>query len=161
MSFENSAGLGVNNHYGVRDVGTTIGVEHSSDSIHQLSIAFTGRSLQDAFLPPFTIPKGALFKRAVLRVDEAFALTGTTPTLIFGSAGSSATNGFVLTKAELEAVGTKTPASVGTGTWSQTSATGVTATAKIEKALGGTTPAVTTGVGAGTLTLEYFFKAKK
>ena len=160
MGYQNSAGIGVNNHYGARDTGTSVGVEQSSDSIHQLSIAFTGTSLQDTFLPPVVVPKGALFKRAVLRVGEAFSLTGTTPTLIFGSLGSEATNGIVLTEAELETTGTKTPASTGTGTWAQASTTGVTTAAKVGRALGGTTPVVTTGLGKATLTLEFFFKTK-
>lgn len=162
MAFENKTGLNVHNHYGPRGVGTSIGVEHSQDSIHQLSIAFTGKSLANSFLPPVVIPKGALFKRAVLRVDEAFVVTGTNPTLIFGELGDEATNGIVLTEAELEAVGTKTPASSGTGTWAFNSATGTTAAKKIGKALGGTnTPAISTAAGAATLTIEYFYKAKK
>jgi hypothetical protein len=160
MPFQNQAGLGVNNFYGARDTGTSVGVEQSSDGIHQLSIAFTGDSLQDAYMPPYFILKGALFKRAVLRVDEAFNITGTTPTIIFGSTGSEATNGFVLTEAELETVGTKTPASTGLGTWSQTSSTGVLANAKVGRVLGGTTPAVVKGVGKATLILEFFYKTK-
>jgi hypothetical protein len=160
MPYANSAGIGVSNFYGARDTGTSVGVETGQDSSHQLSISFTGTSLQDAYLPPLFIPKGALFKRAILRVDEAFNITGTTPTLIFGAAGSEATNGIVLTEAELETIGTKTPASTGTGTWSQASSTGVTVAAKVGRALGGTSPVVTTGVGKATLILEYFNKTK-
>lgn len=160
MPFQNSAGLGVNNFYGARDTGTSVGVEQSSDSIHQLSIAFTGSSLQDAYLPPLFVPKGALFKRAFLRVDEAFNVTGTTPTLIFGASGSEATNGFVISEAELETIGTKTPVSTGTGTWAQASTTGTTVAAKVGKALGGTTPAVVAGVGRATLVLEFINKTK-
>lgn len=162
MGYANQAGLGVNNFYGARDTvsGVGVGVETSNDSTSRLSITFSGDSLNDAFMPPVAIPKGALFKRATLRVDEAFAIAGTTPTVIFGAVGAEATNGIVLSEAELEAVGTKTPASIGTGTWAQNSATGVTATAKVGKALGGTAPVVTKGVGKATLTLEYYFKAK-
>lgn len=159
MAYENSAGLGVSNQYGPRDVGTSVGVEQSQDSIHQLSIAFTGSSLQDAYLPPFVVPKGAQFLRYRLRVDEAFAVTGTTPTLIFGGT-AAATNGIILTEAELETIGTKTPASTGTGTWAVASTTGTTAAEKVTKALGGTTPVITTGVGKATLIAEYFFKTK-
>lgn len=160
MAYENTAGLGVSNQYGARDVGTSVGVEQSSDSIHQLSIAFTGTSMQDSYLPPFFVPKGAKFMRAILRVDEAFNITGTTPTVIFGASGSEATNGFVLTEAELETIGTKTPASTGTGTWAQASTTGTTVAAKVGKALGGTSPVVTTGVGKATLILEFINKTK-
>ena len=159
MPFENSAGIGVNNFYGARDTGGTVGVEQSTDSVHQLSIAMTGESLQSSFLPPFVVPKGAKFLRAVLRVDEAFTLTGTSPTVIFGGT-APATNGFVLTKAELETVGTKTPASTGTGTWAQASTTGTTAAERVTRALGGTSPAVASGSGKGTLILEFVNKTK-
>lgn len=162
MAYSNTAGLGVNNFYGARDTtsGTSVGVETSNDSVHQLSISFSGDSLNDAFITPTVIPKGALFKRAILRVDEAFNISGTTPTVIFGAVGAEATNGIVLSEAELEAVGTKTPASTGNGTWSQTSATGVAVAAKVGRALGGTTPVVAKGVGKATLILEYFNKTK-
>lgn len=160
MPIYNQAGLNVGNFYGARDTGTTYGVEQSSDSIHQLSIAFTGASLQDGYVPNLVLPKGALFKRYVLRVDEAFNLTGTNPTIIFGSVGAEATNGIILTEAELEAIGTKTPASVGTGTWANTSATGIPANTKIGKVYGGTTPVVASNVGRATLTAEFFFKTK-
>lgn len=157
--FENSAGLGVSNYYGVRDTGGSVGLEHSTDSVHQLSIAFTGASLNQAFLPPVVVPKGAQFKRAILRVDEAFALTGTSPTVIFGGT-APATNGVVLSQAELQAIGTKTPASTGTGTWAQASATGTTAAEKVAKALGGTSPAVNAAQGKATLILEFVNKTK-
>lgn len=157
--FENSAGLTVNNYYGPRLTGQSVGLERSEDSIHQLSISFTGTSLNNAFLPPVVVPKGASFKRAILRVDEAFTLGGTSPTVIFGGT-APATDGIVLTQAELTAVGTKTPASTGTGTWAQSSATGTTAAQKVAKTLGGTSPTVTAGVGKATLTLEFYNKTK-
>lgn len=159
MAFENSTGLNVFSSYGKRDTGGTVGVEQSSDSLHQLSVAFTGRSLNDSFIPPFYLPRGAQIKRYILRVDEAFSLTGTSPTVIFGGT-APATNGVVLTQAELQAIGTKTPASTGTGTWSTSSATGTTAAERVTKALGGTTPAVAVGQGKATLIAEYFFKTK-
>ncbi len=158
MGYENTAGIGVNNHYGVRTTGGGVGVETSDNSVHLLRIDLTGDSINDAvagFVPPVVIPKGALFKSARLRVDEAFNLTGTTPTVQIGSAGSVATNGFVLSETELENVGTKVPASAGAGTWSTTSTTGLTAAAKVAFALGGTTPAVARGSGKATLILEF------
>ena len=157
--FENSAGIAVSNYYGSRNTGQSVGVEHSDDSVHQLSIAFTGTSLNNAFLPPVFVPKGASFKRAILRVDEAFTLGGTSPTVIFGGT-APATDGIILTQAELQAIGTKTPASTGTGTWAQNSATGTTAAQKVAKTLGGTTPTVTAGVGKATLILEFVNKTK-
>lgn len=159
MGYENSAGLNVSNQYGQRFTGGSIGVETDTDSIQTMSIAFTGRSLNDTFLPPVVLPKGAHFLRFVLRVDEAFDLTGTTPTVIFGGT-APATNGVVLSEAELEAIGTKIPASAGTGTWSTTSATGATAAERVTKALGGTTPVVNPLLGKATLVAEYLMKTK-
>lgn len=160
MAYENSAGINVNNHYGARETGSAVGLEHGEDSLHRLSVNITPAFLNGTFVPPVVIPKGALFRSAVLRVDEAFTITGTTPTVIIGAQGSEATNGIVLTEAELENVGTKTPASTGTGTWAQGSSTGTTAAAKVGKTLGGTTPAVTGTAGKAILTLTYYNTTK-
>lgn len=159
MSFENSTGLGVFSSYGKRDTGGTVGSETTDGSSRSYSISFTGASLNSNFLPPVSIPKGAKLQSAVLRVDEAFALTGTSPTVIFGGT-VPATNGIVLSKAELEAVGTKTPSSAGTGTWATTSATGTTAAQFVNKTLGGTTPAVSNTQGKATLILTFVNKTK-
>lgn len=160
MPFENSAGIQVSNYYGARETGGSVGVERSQDSLHRLSVALTGAMLNGSFVPPVVVPKGARFVSAVLRVDEAFDITGTTPTVQIGAAGSVATNGIVLTEAELEAIGTKVPASTGAGTWSQSSATGTTAAAKVAFALGGTTPAVNAALGKATLILTFANKTK-
>jgi hypothetical protein len=158
MAYENSAGLGVNNQYGTRRTGGSVG-KIDDDVIQYLSFDFTDESLIGTFVPPVSFPKGAHPLRYFLRVDEAFTMTGTAPTVIFGGT-APATNGVVLTAAELAAVGTKVPASTGTGTWAVASATGTTAAEKITKALGGTTPAVTPGAGKATLIVEYLFKTK-
>lgn len=160
MPFENSAGIQVSNFYGARETGGSVGVEHSQDSLHRLSINLTGAMLNGSFIPPVVVPKGARFVSAVLRVDEAFDVTGTSPTVQIGAAGSVATNGIVLTEAELEAIGTKVPTSTGAGTWSQSSATGTTADAKVAFALGGTTPAVNAALGKATLILSFVNKTK-
>lgn len=160
MPFENSAGIQVSNFYGARETGGAVGVERTQDSIHRLSINLTGAMLNGSFVPPVVVPKGARFVSAVLRVDEAFDITGTTPTVQIGAVGSVATNGIVLSEAELEAIGTKVPASTGAGTWSQSSATGTTAAAKVGFALGGTTPAVNAALGKATLILSFVNKTK-
>lgn len=154
MSYENTAGLSVNTQYGTRNTGGAIGVERSQDSIGRLVIQFTGESLASGFMPPAVMPKGARVLRYFLDVDEVFVVTGTSPTVIFGGT-APATNGVVLTEAELEATGSKVPASAGTGTWSTSSATGTTAAEKVAKALGGTTPAVASTQGKATLVVEY------
>lgn len=163
MGFENKAGLGVNNQYGVRATGGAVGVEHGYGTTTVYNIDLTGQSIADAiagFMPPVVVPKGALLRRATLRVDEAFVVGGTSPTVRIGASGSIATNGIVLTEAELEAVGTKTPASTGAGTWATNSATGTTAAAKVALDLGGTSPTVDATAGKATLILEFVGKTK-
>lgn len=157
MAYKNEAGLGVYNQYGSRESGGSIGI--NGDEYSRIDIEFTGESLASGFLPPVVVPQGALFRSAVLRVNEAFVITGTSPTVIFGGT-APATNGIILTEAELEAVGTKAPASTGTGTWAQASATGTTASEKITKALGGTTPVVSATVGKAVLSLTFVYEKK-
>ena len=159
MSYENKSGLNVYNQYGPRETGGSVGVEQSDDSIHQLSVYLTGASINSGFLPPVVIPKGAHFLRYVLTVDEAFTITGTTPTVIIGGT-VPATNGVVLTQAELAAVGSKIPASSGAGTWSVTSGTGTAAAEKVKVTTGGTSPVVDSKVGRATLTAEFIYKVR-
>lgn len=158
MAYENSAGLGVNNQYGARRTGGSFG-KVPDDVISFLAIDFTDESLIGTFVPKIVLPKGAHFLRFILRVDEAFTMTGTSPTVIFGGT-APATDGIVLTQAELAAVGTKVPASTGTGTWAVASATGPLTAQTITKTLGGTTPVVTPGAGKATLIAEYVYKTK-
>lgn len=159
MPFENTAGLSVNNQYGPRNTGGAVGVETDKDSVHTMSVHMTANSLIETYMSPFFLPKGAKVLRYILTVDEAFTLTGTTPTVIIGGT-APATNGVILTAAELAAVGVKTPTSTGTGTWAVASTTGTTAKERVTRALGGTTPAVTPGAGKAVLSVEYIFKSK-
>lgn len=155
MSFENSTGLGVYSSYGKRNTGGTVGSETSDGSSRDYSISFTGESLNSGFLPGVSLPKGSKLKGAILRVDEAFAVSSG-GTVTFGGTVPG-TNGIVLTEAELEAIGTKTPASTGTGTWATNSATGTTAAQFINKAISGT---VTATQGKATLILTFVNKTK-
>lgn len=162
MGFEDNTGLGVNNHYGARDTGGAIGVEHAYGSLHTVKIDLTGQSIADAiagFAPPVVVPKYAKFKSATLVVHEVFAVTGTTPHLLIGSAGSVATNGVEITEAELEALGTKSLASTGAGTWAFADTAGLGAAAKIAFALEGDTAIAATS-GKATLILEYIYNSK-
>jgi hypothetical protein len=159
MTYENKTGTGVYASYGKRDTGGSVGSERTIGSTRDYSIAITGASVNSGFLPPIVVPKGSKFVKALLRVDEAFNLTGTTPTVIFGGT-APATNGIILSEAELEAIGTKVPASTGTGTWAVASATGTTAAEKIAKTIGGTTPVVDATVGKATLILTFVNKTK-
>lgn len=163
MGYENSAGIGVYNQYGARSTGGAIGGEHERGVSKTLKVELTGDSINDAvagFVPPFVLPKGANLNAVRLRVDEAFVVTGTTPAVSIGSAGSVGTNFISLSEAELENVGTKEIASAGNGTWAFNSATGLTAAAKLGFALTGTTPVVTRGSGKATLIIEYTDAAK-
>ena len=155
MAYENTAGIGVNNHYGARTTGNSIGVETSDGSTHFLSISFTGASLNETFMPPVFIPKGALFKGYRLRVDEAFAVS-TGGTVQFGGTAPG-TNGVTLSETELENVGTKVLASDGEGTWDIASTTGTTASQRLAKVVTGT---VTATQGKATLICEFVNKTK-
>jgi len=158
MSYENKAGLNVNNQYGVRDTGGAVGLEHGYGTEFVLRIDLTGQSIADAiagFIPPVVIPKGANFDSFKLRVDEAFVVTGTTPALSIGLAGSVGTNYITLSETELEAVGTKEVTATGAGTMAVGSATGTTAAAKLGFALTGTTPAIAATSGKATLIMKY------
>lgn len=162
MAYENSAGLGVYNHYGVRSTGGAVGVGHSYGTTHTLRIDLTGDSIADAiagFVPPVSIPKGANFNSARLSVDEVFVIGGTTPHVLIGAAGSVATNGVEITEAELETLGTKELTSTGAGTWAFASTTGTAAAALVAFALEGDTT-VARGSGKATLILEYTFATK-
>lgn len=157
MAYENTAGINVANFYGPRDTGYAVGSEQTQESERRVRIDLTGTQLNatTVYVPNVVLPKGSLLKSAVLRVDEAFTLGGTSPTVIVGVSGTETTNGIVLTQTELQAVGSKVPASVGTGTWAPTSATGMTAAAKVGIVKGGTSPTVTAGVGKGTLVITF------
>lgn len=155
MSFENLNGLGVYSSYGKRNTGGTVGCETSDGSTRDYSISFTGESLNSGFLPGVVLPKGSKLKGAILRVDEAFAVS-TGGTVAFGG-NVPGTHGVTLTETELEAVGTKTPSSSGSGQWSTSSSTGSTADQFINKAVTGT---VTATQGKATLILTFVNKTK-
>ena len=154
MPYEANSGLGVFTQYGRRNTGGAIGVDHSQNSVHRLTVHLTGEMINSALIRPAVMPKGARVLRYFLDVDEAFSLGGTSPTVIVGGT-APATDGVVLTKAELEAVGSKVPASTGTGTWSTSSTTGTTANERVKEVLGGTTPTVSPTQGRATLVVEY------
>lgn len=163
MSYSNASGIGVYNQYGARETGGAAGQEHVRGVTKVLKIELTGDSINDAiagFIPPVVVPKYANFNSARLSVHEAFVVTGTTPALSIGAAGSVGTNFISLSEAELEALGTKELASTGAGTWAFAHASGTAAAAKLAFALTGTTPAVARGSGKATLILEYTDAAK-
>jgi hypothetical protein len=162
MGYSNTAGLNAYNHYGARTTGGAIGAEHEYGSRHVVKIDITGQSIADniaGFMPPVYLPKYANIESVTLVVDEAFVVTGTTPNLEIGSYGSVATNGVVITEAELEAVGTKAIASTGAGTWAFGHASGLAAAAKIGMSLEGDTAIAATS-GRGTVIIEYIYNSR-
>lgn len=155
MAYENTAGLGVTNQYGVRNTGGSVGVERSTNSIQTMSINLTGEMLNSGYVAPTYVPKGAKVVKAILRVDEVFVVSAAGTVAVGGTAPG--TNGIVLTEAQLEAVGTKDVSAVGIGTWATASATGTTASQKVATAITGTVGATS---GKATLVVEYFYKTK-
>lgn len=155
MTYANQAGLGVNNVYGSRNTGGAIGLEHGYNSTNVLSFNLTGEMLNSTYMPPVVFPKGAIVRRAILRVDEAFVVSASGTVAIGGTAPG--TNGVVLTEAKLEAVGTSDVSALAVGTWATNSATGPTTSQLITKSITGTVGAT---AGKGTLTVEYYYKTK-
>lgn len=155
MSYENSAGLGVTNHYGSRTTGGAVGIENTDGSTGILRIDLTGEMVNSAYVSPTYFPKGALVTKAILRVDEVFVVS-TAGTLAIGGAAPG-TDGVILTEAKLEALGTSDVSSLAIGTWATASATGPLTTQKIAKAITGTVGATS---GKGTLLVEYRFVTK-
>jgi hypothetical protein len=156
MAYENKSGIGVFNQYGPRHSGNTAGTD---DDFDELTLEFSGNSLQSTFLPPCVIPKGARIQRATLFIDEGFTLTGTSPTVQVGGTAPG-TNGASFTATDLGTVGAIDVSSKFAGTWATNSALGTTASEKVTIALGGTTPAVTPGVGKATLWVEFRYKKR-
>lgn len=133
----------VHNNYGDRDSGETVGVFRTAGAENELTLNITGamlnRSGSDEILVPPTLKAGFKVEAVYARVTEAFVVTGTTPTVEVGTQGSEATNGFNLSEAQLEAVGTYDLTSTLGGTW----AAPINVDTIVGIALGGTTPAVT------------------
>lgn len=155
MAYENSAGLGVTNQYGVRNTGGSVGGERATGSFQTLCVNLTGEMLNSAYVAPAYMPKGAKVTRVLLDVDEAFVVSAAGTVAVGGTVPG--TNGVVLTEAQLEALGSKDVSSVAAGTWATASATGTTAAQKLTTAITGTVAATS---GKATLVIEYFHSNK-
>lgn len=132
----------VNTHYNEREVGKTVGVTRKSGFVAELTLDIDADMVSNAayaLLAP-KIPAGSIIEDAYVVVDEAFALGGTSPTILVGTEGSEATNGLVISETQAEAAGTYDVTSTLTGTW----AAGLAAETTLGLALGGTSPTVTT-----------------
>lgn len=143
----------VSNHFGPRSTGKTVGSYKTEGAMRQAVITFDGSDASDGDLGLETaliLRAGAVPKRVFLEVSEAFVLGGTTPTIDVGTDGSEATNGFVISEAQAEAVGTYDLTSTLTGTWAAPLAAATT----VGIALGGTSP-TSTSAGKAKLVVEY------
>lgn len=135
----------VHTSYNTFPLGQQLGVNHSDTAETQITATITGEQLvrdvasNDAFLVPIVLPVGAVLGDVIVQVKEVFVLGGTTPTILIGTQGSEVTNGFVISEAQAEAVGTYNVTATKTGTWASPIATAAT----VGVALGGTTPTVT------------------
>jgi len=150
MTFENSAGLGVSNHYGEREL-QGVGNAKVEGAKEQLVVQLTKQMIDDDIgLDNVTLPAGSLILNAFYEGEDAFTLTGTTPTILLGTDGSEATNGLVISEAIAEATGAADVTATLTGTWAAKFA----AETILGLALGGSTPVITVD-GKAKIIVEY------
>lgn len=100
MSYEDSAGLNVNNHYGPRttELGK-VGHRTTKAGQREMSITVTPESVTGSFSSPTILPAGSIVNAIYFEVEEAFDTAAST-SLVFGR---NATNGANLLEANLEA----------------------------------------------------------
>lgn len=156
MGFESNTGLGTRNHYGPRSQREGIeGGIKTEGSVQELSLKFSGANINDDVFSTnlAQLPAGARIIRAIVRVDEAFTLGGTSPVINIGTDGSESTNGISIDETRGEASATYTDSDTGVainGTWAATLA----ADTQVSVALSGTTPTVGSG-GYAIVTIQY------
>ncbi len=148
--FEDSAGLSVSNHYGARATGQTAGVVKTEGVKSQFSIQIDAADIGVALYGAPQLPADCLPVAVFFKVTEAFALGGTTPTILVGTSSSEVTNGCVVSEARAEAVGVYDITSTLTGTW----AANLVAATTIAAVLGGSTP-TKTAAGKAEIIIEY------
>lgn len=150
-TWEDSAGLSVNAHFGPRGTDDAGGQVKTAGTIQELRFVLDGTMLSNQTLPLTrqTIPAGSKVIDVTLDVNEVFVIGGTTPTLDIGTDGSEGTNGVDFSEAELEATGI-TVETTRAGTWNAELAAETT----VNIALGGTTP-TSTSAGSATVIIRY------
>lgn len=131
----------VHNTFGPRTSDRAQGKVKTEGSVNEVSIEITGTDVGNAAYPLLApeLPAGAVVEKVFLKTKEAFVLGGTTPAIEVGTEGSEATNGFTITEAQAETVGTYDVTAALSGTW----AAPLAAKAVVGLALSGTTPTVT------------------
>ena len=160
MSFENTAGLGVNNHFGQRGLqdgivgGGRLPVHGSIDEV-VVYVKHSDFGTDETFDTRFTMPAGAVPLDALFEVTEAFTQTGgtTSLTLNVGTNGSEGTNGFTITDAATSiAIVTELDAA-GDGTWANLALAADTLVGVSLVAGGGTITSV--DAGEAKVTIRY------
>lgn len=150
MSFENSAGLGVNNYYGPRDSGKTAGVIGTVGTMVQASINVDAAMIDGTTPQTLKIPAKAKIINVYAKVRTAFVLGGTNPTILIGTDTTEVTNGAVLDDSLAEVVGSYDISATLTGTW----ASELAAETTVGFSLGGSSPTKTTA-GDVQFVIEY------
>lgn len=143
----------VNNQYGQRDTGDTNGVAKTEGFINELTIDLNGGNVGDgayALLAP-TLPAGAIIEDVYMEVTEVFVLGGTTPVIDVGTETSEATNGFTITEAQAEALGSYDLTGALSGTWAAPLAAATT----VGVLLGGGGSNTVTAAGKAKLVIRY------
>ena len=142
----------VNNHYGPRESGKTVGVVKTEGTYNELTFQVDAAMVSAEAFPLLApkLPAGAVIKDVTVWVEEAFALGGTTPVIEIGTEGSEATNGFTLSEANVESTGVINATSALSGTW----AAPLAAETTVGIDLAGTTPTVGTA-GKMRVTIHY------
>ena len=143
----------VNNHYGTRDTGKTVGVAKTEGFVQELTLNIDGDMVGAgayALLAP-TIPANAIIEDVYMEVTEAFVLGGTTPVIDVGTEGTEATNGFTITEAQAEATGMYDLTSALSGTW----AAGLAADTTVGLLLGGGGANTVTSAGKAKIVIRY------
>lgn len=152
--FENSAGLGVNNHYGVRDTeaGVVSGgeLEGQGGSTFEKVVYITGDDFAGgtSFNTQLTLPAGSFPIEAVFEVGEVFTLGNADNVFNIGTDTSESTNGFAIANPDTASV---TKDTSGAGTW----AAALAADTAIGVSVTGTTAAVTAGSGRAKVIIRY------
>jgi hypothetical protein len=98
MSYENSAGLGVNNQYGPRDTQDSAALSggnvEASGSVQEGVIYFTGDEISGTEIATsLVIPAGSRVLDATLQIEEAITMGNADNDIIVGTSGDSEVDG--------------------------------------------------------------------
>lgn len=98
MSYENSAGLGVNNQYGPRDTQDSAALSggnvEASGSVQEGVIYFTGDEISGTEIETsLVIPAGSRVLDATLQIEEAITMGNADNVIVVGTSGDSEVDG--------------------------------------------------------------------